>query len=49
MHKIPAVGDRVKIREWDDMRAEYKREFPTQDWIGTPYIAFSFGYETALR
>lgn len=40
MHKIPAVGDRVKIREWDDMRAEYKREFPTQDWIGTPYIAF---------
>lgn len=40
MHKIPAVGDRVKIREWDDMRAEYKRDYPTQDWIGTPYIAF---------
>lgn len=29
MHKIPAVGDRVKIREWDDMEAEYKRDFPT--------------------
>lgn len=40
MHNIPAVGDRVKIREWDDMEAEYKRDFPTQDWIGTPYIAF---------
>ena len=40
MHKIPAVGDRVKIREWNDMEAEYKRRFPTQDWISTPCVAF---------
>lgn len=40
MHKIPAVGDRVKIREWDDMEAEYKRISPIQDWIRTPCVAF---------